>query len=115
MFKLRTVQHYAGSADYASSVFATVTKRVYVGSAPMPIRPDLRYLYRTTEYLEARARLVQRSGNRCEQCRKPNGALLETVSGLSSRCRDGWLINPNEALYMFWRGVGPWTDLHGVE
>ena len=39
----------------------------------MPIRPDLRHLYRTPEYKAARAPVIERAQNRCEQCGAPNG------------------------------------------
>jgi hypothetical protein len=70
----------------------------------MPIRPDLRHLYRTPEYVEARARVVERSGDRCEQCGKRNGSIVETVTGKE----DG-------KHFMWWRGIGPWVDDSGHE
>jgi hypothetical protein len=42
----------------------------------MPIRPELRHFYETPEYKAARKRLIKRSGNLCERCRKPNGKLV---------------------------------------
>jgi hypothetical protein len=38
----------------------------------MPIRKELRHLYRTPEYKAARARCRERAGDRCEQCGAPN-------------------------------------------
>jgi hypothetical protein len=67
----------------------------------MPIRPDLLPLYRTPEYKAARASLVERAGNKCEQCGKPNGEVVETVTGFTDRPR------------MYWRSVGPWFDHMG--
>ncbi len=39
----------------------------------MPIRPELRALYRGTQWAEARARVFERAGNCCEECGKANG------------------------------------------
>ena len=68
----------------------------------MPIRKDLRHLYRTAEYKAARARVVERAGNRCEQCGKPNGEKVETVT---------YNI---DGPAMFWRSAGSgWIDHTG--
>jgi hypothetical protein len=37
----------------------------------MPIRPDLRHLYRGPKWAELREKILKRAKNRCEQCRKP--------------------------------------------
>lgn len=83
----------------------------------MPIRKDLLPLYKTPEYRAARARIVERAGDRCEQCGKPNGASVETATGsYRSTSTEGhgkcmpflfWLP------YMYWRGAGPWRDWRG--
>ena len=39
----------------------------------MPIRAELRHLYRGKEYKARRARIQFREGNRCKFCRVPNG------------------------------------------
>jgi len=65
----------------------------------MPIRKDLLPLYKTPEYKAARERIVERAGNCCEQCGKPNGAHVETLTALRGR--------------MYWRGSGPWRDQDG--
>lgn len=49
----------------------------------MPIPKHLRHFYRGKQYDAWRARLVKRSGNKCEQCRKPNGLSILTVTPLN--------------------------------
>ena len=44
----------------------------------MPIRADLRHLYKCLEFREARRRAVLRSGDTCEQCGKPNRTRVES-------------------------------------
>ena len=39
----------------------------------MPIRPELRKFYGRDWQRVTRPRILKRAGNRCEQCRKPNG------------------------------------------
>lgn len=46
----------------------------------MPIRADLRHLYRGPAWRETRARILERAGNACEQCRKPNRSKVWTYS-----------------------------------
>jgi hypothetical protein len=41
----------------------------------MPIRKELRHLYRTPEYKAARAACRERAGDRCEECGKLNGQI----------------------------------------
>ncbi len=62
----------------------------------MPIRKDLLPLYKTPEYKAARDRIVERAGNCCEQCKKPNGQTVETVS----------FVNFAKQPFMLWRSVG---------
>ncbi len=69
----------------------------------MPIRKDLLPLYRTPEYEAARASLVARAGNKCEQCGKPNGATVETFTDYAM----GFLGRRGLPV-MFWRPVGYW-------
>ncbi|MCC7235577.1 MAG: hypothetical protein IT163_09760 [Bryobacterales bacterium] len=38
----------------------------------MPIRPELRHLYRGPEYEARRARILERDGHRCKHCGVPN-------------------------------------------
>ncbi len=55
----------------------------------MPLRPDLRNLrdengelvYRGPAWKARRERLLERCGNKCERCRKPNHETVETVTG----------------------------------
>lgn len=51
----------------------------------MPIRPDLRHLYRGPGYRAQRVRIIARAGNRCEQCGKPNGRLVWVYRSKTSR------------------------------
>jgi hypothetical protein len=46
-----------------------------------PIRPDLRRFYGHTWKHETRMRALARAKRRCERCRKPDRAVIETVSG----------------------------------
>jgi 5-methylcytosine-specific restriction endonuclease McrA len=45
----------------------------------MPIRPELRHFYRGPEWEATRKRILQRAGDKCEQCGKPNHAAAYTV------------------------------------
>ena len=74
----------------------------------MPIRPDLLPLYRTPEYKEARALLVARAGNKCEQCGKPNGVLVECVSWVSA-FKIHVMYWRND-----WRNAGAWVNRYGI-
>lgn len=40
----------------------------------MPIRKELRHLYRTPSYIAARAAAKERSGDACERCKRANGS-----------------------------------------
>jgi hypothetical protein len=62
----------------------------------MPIRHELRHFYRGPGYRAWRAALVERAGNKCEQCRKPNGACVETATPLNVLgLRMAWRLNPH--------------------
>ncbi len=69
----------------------------------MPIRRDLLPLYKTPEYKAARASLVARAGNKCEQCGKPNGERVETFTDYAM----GFLGHRGRPV-MFWRPAGSW-------
>jgi hypothetical protein len=62
----------------------------------MPIRADLRHFYRTPEFREQRKRVVERACNRCEECLKPNGENVYTLSGKTL------LPHGLEVPFMFW-------------
>jgi 5-methylcytosine-specific restriction endonuclease McrA len=47
----------------------------------MPIRPELRPLYRTKAFLDARCAVLERAGNRCERCAKPQDEVLVIRDG----------------------------------
>lgn len=47
----------------------------------MPIRAELRHLYRGPAWRAIRKRILARAGNRCERCRKPNSAKLKVTRG----------------------------------
>jgi hypothetical protein len=51
------------------------------GEALMPIPKHIRHLYRGAAYRETRQRMLARAKNRCERCRKPNGAAVFTFTG----------------------------------
>lgn len=71
----------------------------------MPIPKHLRHFYRGKQYEEFRAQLRARAGDKCEQCRKPNGTRIETVTPLNIL-----------GLRMAWRldMRFPWRDQHGA-
>jgi hypothetical protein len=46
----------------------------------MPIRKDLRRFYSSPEWKEIRERIRKRSGNRCENCGKPNDTIVFTYT-----------------------------------
>ena len=47
----------------------------------MPIRPELRHLYRGPAWRATRARILARAGHSCERCGKPHGAKLRVTRG----------------------------------
>lgn len=47
----------------------------------MPIREELRHLYRGPAWRAIRERILARADNRCERCRKPNRRPLSVTSG----------------------------------
>jgi sugar phosphate isomerase/epimerase len=66
----------------------------------MPIRKDLRHFYQGPAWRAVRRRILARAGNACEQCHKPNGEAVETITGKS-------LNDP----VMYWRATSStWRD-----
>lgn len=53
----------------------------------MPIRRDLRHLYRGAEYRARRSKILARAGGRCEQCGKPDRARLLVARDRTGRWR----------------------------
>lgn len=47
----------------------------------MPIRPELRHLYRGPAWAAIRAHILARAGHKCERCRKPNRTTLRVTRG----------------------------------
>lgn len=47
----------------------------------MPIRPELRHFYRGPAWRATRARILERAGNRCEQCGVPNRKTVMRAAG----------------------------------
>lgn len=70
----------------------------------MPIPKHLRHLYRGPKYRAWRKALVERSGDKCEQCKKPNGIDVHTHTPLNVL-----------GLRMAWRfpGSSTWIDQLG--
>ena len=66
----------------------------------MPIRADLRHLYRGAAWDATRERIRARAGDRCERCGKPNGAPVETIVG---KMLVGLMMHAQAVPYMFWR------------
>jgi hypothetical protein len=79
----------------------------------LPLRPDLRnlrdengdYVYRGPAWKARRERLLERCGNKCERCRKPNHETVETITGLK------W---PDGRPGMLWRHTTGWFNAMGV-
>jgi len=63
----------------------------------MPIRPDLRCFYGREWRAVTRPRILERAGNGCEGCGKPNGARVSTVSGVTV------LSATDRRYFMWWR------------
>lgn len=77
----------------------------------MPIRPDLRHFYGREWQTVTRPRILERAGHKCEQCKKPNHADVETVTGKIEPA-------PGSTIrFMFWRleseKAGVWIDRYG--
>ncbi len=56
----------------------------------MPIRRELRKFYGAA-WRETRARILQRAGNKCEQCGVPDRAFVGRVNGAWFDERRGWI------------------------
>lgn len=71
----------------------------------MPIRRELRPLYRTPEYRNAREGVESRARGRCEHCLRPRNELVEMISGKDADSR----------LFLLWRMPGRkhWTNGRG--
>jgi hypothetical protein len=65
----------------------------------MPIRPDLRKFYTGPDWKAARARTLERSGNRCQRCYKPRREWVWTATG---RMLEGDRIVPVMRWSMTW-------------
>ena len=70
----------------------------------MPIRADLRHLYRGKDWQAVRERIRARAGDQCERCGKPNGVPVETIVG-KMLAEPGVVpyMSPGVVPYMFWR------------
>jgi hypothetical protein len=71
----------------------------------MPIRPELRHLYRTPEWAAARKRILARAGGRCEQCRKPAGKVVFTYTWQTWRCSQ-FPFGREKVYHMAWVALG---------
>lgn len=71
----------------------------------MPIRPQLRKFYRGAAWRAARARILARAGDCCEQCGKPNG---ETI--WVRRDRSGRWCNGNPVTAQWYGSTGEPVD-----
>jgi hypothetical protein len=70
----------------------------------MPIRPEWRHYYRGARWRGIRERILARAGNCCEQCGKPNGVTIETITRRANHL----------PLAMWWRGLAlPWRTHTG--
>lgn len=75
----------------------------------MPIRPELRKFYGREWREVIRPRILARAGNKCEQCGKPAGKRIETLTGVLTG-RGGRPYH-----FMAWRVFGTdfWRDQNG--
>ena len=77
----------------------------------MPIRPDIRHLYRGPVWEATRKRILDRAGNCCEGCGKPNGARVFTYTWKSRDPEFGgrvryhmvWIRDASEGRKEKWR------------
>lgn len=72
----------------------------------MPIRPELRHFYTGPQWDSTRDRILLRACNCCEQCGKPNGETVMTVSG--GYCFMAWTPYPLNAA-----PNAPWRNCFG--
>jgi hypothetical protein len=56
----------------------------------MPIRAELRHHYGRVWRTVVRPRILARAGNRCEECGKPNGKKVETITAAVASSRVMW-------------------------
>jgi len=78
----------------------------------MPIRKDLLHLYRGPEWKATRDRILAAADNKCERCKKPNGAWIYTYTWQT------WAIVAGEKVksyHMIWikEGSKVWRNQHG--
>jgi hypothetical protein len=81
----------------------------------MPVRPELRHLYRTPEWRALRAEVFKRSRGRCEQCGKPAGPVYTYTWQTSVIAQGAPLARRRKIYHMVWMPVqgGLWTDQEG--
>src|SRR3954464_14112555 len=79
----------------------------------MPIRPELRHLYRTPEWKALRAKVFKRARGRCEQCRKPAGREIFTYTWQTWEAGPG--LSRKKLYHMVWIATGcrVWRDESG--
>lgn len=65
----------------------------------MPIRPELRHFYQGPQWKAARARIIERAGNKCEDCGVPNHKTVARACGW-------WMIPPELWWFMPWKPDG---------
>jgi len=59
------------------------------GHTAMPIRSDLKHLYAGADWAARRARVLDRAGDCCERCGKPDREIVYTYTWQSWRFLDG--------------------------
>lgn len=80
----------------------------------MPIRPELRHLYRTSEWAAARKRILERAGGKCEQCGRPAGLIVFCYTWQSWQTGPG--MQRTKFYHMVWilsDGGRHWFDQFG--
>ena len=76
----------------------TGRRRLHSVRKTMPIRAELRKFYGKEWRTVTRPRILERAENRCEQCLKPNGKVVETVTFKGAGGQP----------FMLWRSIRGW-------
>lgn len=79
----------------------------------MPIRPEYRHLYRGAAWKDTRRRILERAGNRCEACGKPDRGLIYTYTW-QSRAQKFGAVKRYHMAWILADGGKEWRDQDGA-
>jgi hypothetical protein len=79
----------------------------------VPIRPELRHLYKTPEYKAARAACRERAGDRCEQCGGGNRQVGWKIKGKFVRLAFGRPMPHGETFVLIQCGASHMNNVAG--